>query len=103
MRRRIAQSVLMASAVLACLLAFESQGPQLAAQGNKSESKVKASATADKPGADGKQVVTITLDIEKGWHTYANPVGLQDLTDTQTTVTVSGKGKPEVIKIEYPE
>lgn len=103
MRQRIAKPVLMALVVPACLLVLETLRPAAAAQGGtKSESKVKASATADKAGADGKQVVTITLAIDKGWHAYANPVDLQDLTDAQTTVTVTGKGKPEVVKIDYP-
>jgi DsbC/DsbD-like thiol-disulfide interchange protein len=72
------------------------------AQGLKSDSKVKATAKADKPDADGKQVVTLTLTIEKGWHLYANPVGLEDLESSKTTVTVSAKVKPEEVKIEYP-
>src|SRR6266446_5939304 len=104
MRRRITKSILITAAVLACLLALESIQPELAGQGaNKSAAKVKATATADKPAADGKQVVTITLTVDKGWHAYANPVGLQDLADAQTSVTVTGKGKPEVIKIDYPQ
>ena len=47
---------------------------------------VKVTASADRPDADGKQSVTISLAIDKGWHTYANPVGLSDLADVQTTV-----------------
>ena len=75
-----------------------------AAQGaKKSDAVVKVSAAADKPDADGKQVVTVTLDIESGWHTYANPVGLEDLAEVQTTVTIAGKGKPQLVKVEYPE
>jgi DsbC/DsbD-like thiol-disulfide interchange protein len=73
-----------------------------AGQGNdafKSGSKVKASATADKPGADGKQVITVRLAIEKGWHIYANPPGESG---TATTVKVEGK-KAEDVKVEYPE
>ena len=41
----------------------------------KSDSVVKATAAAAKPDADGKQTVTLTLAIDKGWHLYANPVG----------------------------
>jgi DsbC/DsbD-like thiol-disulfide interchange protein len=73
----------------------------VSAQG-KSGSVVKMSATAEKPAEDGTQVVTITLTHDKGWHTYANPVDNIDLADAQTLVTITGKGKPEVIKIEYP-
>ena len=35
------------------------------AQAKKSDSVVKATATADKPDAQGKQTVTITLEIKK--------------------------------------
>ena len=75
-----------------------------AAQGaavKRSDAVVKASASADKPGADGKQVVTVTLKIEDGWHIYANPVGNEDLTSSQTKVTVEGK-KAEDVQIDYP-
>lgn len=72
------------------------------AQAKKSESVVKASATADKPDADGKQTVTITLDIEKPWHLYANPVGNEEVENVQTVVTVASKVKPQEVKIEYP-
>jgi hypothetical protein len=76
-------------------------GPALG-QAKKSESVVKATATADKPDTDGKQTVTITLDIEKPWHLYANPVGNEDLASVQTVVTVSSKVKPESVKVDYP-
>jgi DsbC/DsbD-like thiol-disulfide interchange protein len=72
------------------------------AQAKKSDSVVKAAAKADKPGADGKQVVTVTLTIDKGWHIYANPVGLSDLDSAQTTLKFTGKLKPEAVKIDYP-
>jgi hypothetical protein len=42
------------------------------------------------------------MTIDQPWHLYANPVGLEDLADAQTTVTVSAKTKPEQVKIEYP-
>jgi hypothetical protein len=73
-----------------------------AAQGKKSDSVVKATAKADKPGPDGKQTVTLTLAVERPWHLYANPVGNKDLADIETTVTVAGKSKPESVKVEYP-
>src|SRR5207244_1488003 len=39
----------------------------------KSDSVVKVTVKGapEKPGADGKQVLTITLAMEKGWHVYA--------------------------------
>jgi hypothetical protein len=71
------------------------------AQGKKSDSVVKAKATADKP-TNGKQVVTVTLEIDPKYHIYANPVGQADLEATQTIVSVSGKTKPESVKVDYP-
>ena len=71
-------------------------------QAKKSDGVVKVDATADKPDADGKQTITITLDIDKTWHVYANPVQNEDLTSAQTVVSVSSKGKLENVKVEYP-
>jgi DsbC/DsbD-like thiol-disulfide interchange protein len=64
----------------------------------KSDSKVKATATADKAGADGKQVITVKLAIDPGWHIYANPCGDSG---TPTVVTIEGK-KSDQYKVEYP-
>jgi DsbC/DsbD-like thiol-disulfide interchange protein len=76
---------------------------QTSAQGvKKSDSVVKVTATADKPDADGKQIVTVVLNHDAGWHTYANPVGQDDLANAQTTITVNAKTKPEDVKVEYP-
>ena len=61
-----------------CLLAFALANLLHAAiverQLVRSDSKVKASASASKIDGDGKQIVTVTLDIQKGWLLYANPV-----------------------------
>jgi DsbC/DsbD-like thiol-disulfide interchange protein len=88
----------------ACALALALL-PALAAraQAIRSDSKVKVTATADKPGTDGKQVVTITLLIENGWHTYANPVGGKDFPGLPTTVTITAKEKPEKVTVDYPK
>ena len=69
----------------------------------KSDSKVKASVTASKLGADGKQTVTITLDVAKGWHLYANPVNHNNefLDGNQTTVKIASKEKVN-FKVMYP-
>jgi DsbC/DsbD-like thiol-disulfide interchange protein len=85
---------------LAVLLAGPSAGW---AQGEKSDSKVKITAKADKPDADGKQTVTITLEIDKGWHTYANPPGPDDFAGIPTKVTVSAKKELKSVKIDYPK
>jgi DsbC/DsbD-like thiol-disulfide interchange protein len=67
-----------------------------------SESKVKITADASKVGPDGKQNVTLTLTIEKGWHIYANPVNFEDLAGAQTVVKVSAKGKVSNVAVNYP-
>jgi hypothetical protein len=95
-RRGIGLLALLLPAILIC-----NTGTVLA-QAKKSDAVVKATAKADKPDADGEQTVTITLDIEKPWHLYANPVGNEDLANAQTTVTISAKAKPEDVKIDYP-
>jgi DsbC/DsbD-like thiol-disulfide interchange protein len=86
---------------LALLAALLLLGPA-SAQVKKSSDAVKVEARADKPAADGTQVVILTLKIEKGWHLYANPVGYEDLKDSETTVSFGGTSKPEVVKLEYP-
>jgi uncharacterized protein YyaL (SSP411 family) len=68
---------------------------------DKGPEPVRVEVRADKPGADGKQVLTITLTIDKGWHVYANPVGNDNLGPAATTVEVSGKGKVTA-RVTYP-
>src|SRR4051812_37583393 len=77
-------------------------GPAAPGQGKKSDSAVKAQATATKLGDDGKQTITITLEIDPKYYLYANPVGNKDLEDAQTTVSVAGKTKPQSVKVVYP-
>jgi DsbC/DsbD-like thiol-disulfide interchange protein len=69
--------------------------------GKKSDAEVKVNITAGKAEA-GKQVITIHLDVNKGWHIYSNPVGNEDLAGAQTVVMVKGKAKPASVKIDYP-
>lgn len=90
----------LAVVLLGGMVAFHSDRP-LHAAAKKSESVVKATASAAKPDADGKVVVTVTLAIEKPWHTYANPVP-KDFPGLPTTVSVEGKTKPDDVKVEYP-
>jgi thiol:disulfide interchange protein len=88
---------LLAVAVLAALPAAAR------AQAKKSGDVVKVSATADKPDDKGVQKITITITIDKPYHLYANPVGQEDLASAQTVVTVTGKNKPDEVKIDYPK
>jgi DsbC/DsbD-like thiol-disulfide interchange protein len=71
----------------------------------KSDSVVKISArlSPEAPGVDGKQVLTIDLDISEGWHIYANPPGQEDFASVQTTVNVTAGKKLQSIKVGYPK
>jgi uncharacterized protein len=69
----------------------------------KSDAVVKVNATAEKPGAGGRQIVTVTLKVDPGWHVYANPVGNETQESSQTTVAVSSAGKPSDAQIDYPK
>ncbi len=89
---------------LACLLAGFLLTLVLQAEaGEKSDSKIKATAKSDKVGPDGKQKVTISIAIEKNWYIYANPVKSEDFEDNATRVTfLKGKEKLKA-KVAYPE
>jgi DsbC/DsbD-like thiol-disulfide interchange protein len=68
----------------------------------KSDSQVKATAKATKPNEKGEQTITITMEILKGWHIYANPVDHEFLENGQTKVTVGAKVKPVAVDVKYP-
>ncbi len=72
------------------------------AGGKKSDGEVKVAVESTKPEG-GKQVITVKLDINKGWHIYGNPVGFEDLAAAQTVVSVGGKTKPASVKVDYPK
>jgi hypothetical protein len=84
-------------------LAFTALAGTAHAQLKKSDTVVKAEAKADKIADDGKQLVTITLTIDKGWHLYANPVGNEDLSENQVVVSLKSKNKLKDVTIDYPE
>jgi thiol:disulfide interchange protein len=83
-------------AALALLVAFV---VPVSALPKGSDSVVKATATASKPDADGKETVTITLTIDPKFHLYANPVGNEDLKSNQVVVSFK---KCVTSKIAYP-
>ena len=85
-----------------CAAPFAWAARSSAGGGQKSESKVKPTATASKAGDDGKQTVTITLEIDKGWHIYANPVGAEGFEDNKIDVAIKAKEKV-VASVKYPE
>jgi DsbC/DsbD-like thiol-disulfide interchange protein len=70
------------------------------AQGKKSDAVVKVKAEAAKANADGTTNVEVTLTVDRGWHIYANPVGLEDQAEAATTVSVGGTAKAE--SVDYP-
>jgi DsbC/DsbD-like thiol-disulfide interchange protein len=72
------------------------------AQPKKSEDAVKVSVKSEAAKGD-KKVVTLTLDVAKGWHTYANPVGNKDLESATTIVSFKAGGKAVKADIKYPE
>src|SRR5437870_38224 len=84
-----AAALLAAAAVLAARTGADAGGK------GKGKSEVKLTATATKPDADGRQTVTVTMVINKGWYAYANPVGLEDLKNAETTVKIAAKNKLE--------
>ncbi len=68
----------------------------------RSDAVVQATAVAEKP-ANGKQIIKVTLAIDKDWHLYANPVGNDGLDAAQTRLTVSATAKPKSVKVDYPK
>jgi hypothetical protein len=88
--------LLFAATVLCCR-------PPIASAAPESKDAVKITATADKPDADGKQIVTITIDIQKPWHLYANPVKNEDMVNSQTVVKFNANNKAVGdAQIKYP-
>jgi thiol:disulfide interchange protein len=88
---------------LAALVLALGPGGTSTAAGGKDKSHTKVTATASKPDSQGRQTITITMDIEKPWYAYANPVGFEELENAQTTVKIASKGgKLEEVKITYP-
>lgn len=97
-QRFLARCLIVVVALTACLVLGSAD-----AGGKKSDAEVKVTVEAAKPDGAGKQVITVHLDINKGWHVYSNPVGNDDLAEARTEVKVSGKTKPESVKIDYPK
>ena len=46
--------------------------------------------------------MTITLEIEKGWSVFANPIENERFVSWQTVVSLKPTMKPTSLKIEYP-
>ena len=52
---------------------------------------------------DGKRKVVVTLTIADSWHIYANPVGNENLIESQTDVILFVDGKTAKTKVNYPK
>jgi thiol:disulfide interchange protein len=73
------------------------------AEAGKGKTVTKVTAKATKPDGEGRQTVTVVLDIETPWYAYANPVGNKEFEQAQTSVEIKSKaGKLEDVKISYP-
>lgn len=70
--------------------------------GAKPDKKVKFSAATSRIDPDGNQVLSVTLEVEKGRYIYANPVGNPGLRGAQTDVKVSASVPLESVKVTYP-
>jgi thiol:disulfide interchange protein len=85
-----------------CALALILAIGNVSVHAQSSDKFVKAAATATKADAAGKQTVTLTLEINKGYHIYANPVKNKEFKDIQTVVTATSQVKLADVKVNYP-
>src|SRR5262245_54577499 len=92
--------IILPMALLAAFATSTSMAPA-GGRGTKSDSVVKTNARVES-NKGGRTVILVLLDIDKGWHLYANPVGNEDMQANEVTVSVSSKTKPQAVKIEYP-
>ncbi len=90
-------------AIFVLSLVFLASPARWAEAAKTSKDLVKATATASKPDANGKQEITIELAIESPFHLYANPVENEDYKPIQTVVTLAAKEALQDVKITYPE
>jgi DsbC/DsbD-like thiol-disulfide interchange protein len=96
-RPAIAAVALLALAAVAVNVLPAQQGKVTSAD------KVKATAKATQPDAAGKQTITLTLDIENGWHLYANPTDNDVVESNKTIVELKSAAKPQSFTVKYPK
>lgn len=70
------------------------------AQTQKPPQPVQVSAQLGKPDADGRQLLTVKITVEKGWHIYANPAGASG--PMPTTIKVEAATPLRDVQVEYP-
>ena len=102
--RRPGRSAMMLVALTGAAVLTLANGNVLTAQevDKTSAGKVKAKAESAGPNASGKQTITLTLDIDKGWHLHANPVKNETFEPNKTVVEVKGTVKPQSVTVKYP-
>ena len=61
-----------------------------------------ADSDAAKTDKDGRQIITIKMNIKQGWHAYANPVKNETFEPNRTEVKITGAKKLEQVAIAYP-
>ena len=100
------------SIALSALLADEARAsggltspgsPKTPEKPRESADVVTAELKAEPVAADGTQAFTVTLTVAAPWHVYANPVGNDTLTASQTTVEASVGGKKVEVAVEFPK
>lgn len=69
----------------------------------KASSDVVTAEIAVGEESEGKRKVVVTLRVAEGWHVYANPVGNDNLLDSQTVVTLFVDGKAAKADVTYPK
>src|SRR5262245_43164434 len=67
----------------------------------KCDTVVNATTTVTSLDADGKQTVSVALDIEKDWHVYAYP-RTKEFSGVPTPIIATDKPKPQEVKVDYP-
>lgn len=72
------------------------------AKPRESADVVKAALKLGDP-KDGKRTATVTLTVANGWHVYANPVGSDDLLESQTRLAVFVNGAEAKADVTYPK
>ncbi len=87
--------------VLGVVLLGFSFGPCAAGQPPSFPRRVKARALPGNAAPKGHRTILLTLEIEKGWFIFANPVENKDLRIAQTRVTVTTPGA-KLTRIDYP-
>jgi DsbC/DsbD-like thiol-disulfide interchange protein len=85
--------------VLLLALTFSAANPAL---GQNSVTKIKVKSSVSKPDAKGFQEITLDVDVEKGWHIYANMPRNKEFEINKTVLRIVAP-KVEDVTIDYPE